>query len=305
MHELTGKRILITGVTGQVAGPVAAELALTNTVFGAARFKDPAARAGLEAAGVTPVAIDLERADLDEVPSDLDHVLHFAVAKTNDFDRDLAANAEGVAFLIEKAAGVQSFLHCSSTAVYEPHGHDPRVETDELGDNHRPFGFMPTYSISKIAAETCARYAARRFSVPVTIARLNVPYGDTYGWPLFQLWMMKAGHKIGVHANAPSQYNPIHHVDIVRSLPYLLGAASVPATVINWGGPEIVSIEQWCAEMGRLTGLTPSFETVTNTIETVVGDVGKLRDLGFTWSMPWHEGIARLVSTTHPELVKH
>ena len=42
-HEpapITGKRIAITGVTGWVAGPVAASLAAQgNTVFGVARFR--------------------------------------------------------------------------------------------------------------------------------------------------------------------------------------------------------------------------------------------------------------------------
>ena len=41
--SLTGRRILVTGVTGMVAGPMAARLASDNTVYGAARFADPAA----------------------------------------------------------------------------------------------------------------------------------------------------------------------------------------------------------------------------------------------------------------------
>ena len=42
---------------------------------------------------------------------------------------------------------------------------------------------METYSIAKIAAEAVARYGARRFELPTTIARLTVPYGDNGGWP--------------------------------------------------------------------------------------------------------------------------
>ena len=40
--SLSGKRILVTGVTGMVAGPMAARLAPDNTVYGAARFAEPA-----------------------------------------------------------------------------------------------------------------------------------------------------------------------------------------------------------------------------------------------------------------------
>ena len=56
LPDLKGKRILVTGVTGMVAAPVAKALAADNTVFGAARLKDPAAREALEAQGVTPDA---------------------------------------------------------------------------------------------------------------------------------------------------------------------------------------------------------------------------------------------------------
>ncbi len=76
------------------------------------------------------------------MPADLDLVLHFAVAKANDFELAFAANAEGSANLMEVAAGrsdrLRGFFHCSSTAVYEPLDHEPRVEGDLLGDSHRP-----------------------------------------------------------------------------------------------------------------------------------------------------------------------
>ena len=61
MEQITGKKILVTGVTGWVAGPVAAALAANgNTVYGAARFADAAQRGPVEATGVQPISIDLE-----------------------------------------------------------------------------------------------------------------------------------------------------------------------------------------------------------------------------------------------------
>jgi UDP-glucuronate 4-epimerase len=305
--DLTGKRILVTGATGQVAEPLAVALAATSTVYAAARFSNPKAKARLERAGVQCVTVDLEAAaagGLDAVPDDLDYVLNLAVAKTNDFDRDLAANAEATAFLIERTAGVKAFLHCSSTAVYAPTAHTPRSEGDLLGDSHASFGFMPTYSICKIAAESAAKYAAQRFNVPVTIARLNVPYGERYGWMMFHLMMMKGGHAVPVYSDAPSQYNPIHHDDIVASLGYLLAAATVPATVVNWGGTEVVSIEEWCAYMGSLTGLEAKLAPSDTTLPTVIGDTTKLQALGFTPKVHWRDGVARLVRTIAPDLVQ-
>ena len=124
VEQITGKKILVTGVTGWVAGPLAESLAAQgNTVYGAARFKDPDQRQPWHDKGVQTVSIDLAKGNLDEVPADLDLVLHFAVAKSNNFEEAFASNAHGSADLMEVAAARSnklSFLHCSSTAVYEP-----------------------------------------------------------------------------------------------------------------------------------------------------------------------------------------
>ena len=59
------------------------------------------------------------------------------------------------------------------------------AEDHPLGDNHRIWAssmpVMQTYSIGKIAAEAVARFGARRWNLPTTIARLAVPTGTTGG----------------------------------------------------------------------------------------------------------------------------
>ncbi len=194
--ELKGSTIVVTGVTGQVARPLATALARGNRVIGAARFSDAAARAELEASGVECVPVDLESGDMGQLPEDAEYVLNFAVAKTNDWERDLAANSGGVAFLMEHHRNARAFLHCSSTAVYKPEGHRVFDEDGPLGDNHGVWPFLRTYSICKIAAEGTARWAAERFGLPTTIARLSVPYGDSGGWPAIHLHMMLNGSAI-------------------------------------------------------------------------------------------------------------
>lgn len=309
MEPITGQRILVTGVTGWVAGPLAASLAAAgNTVFGAARFRDPAQREPWEAQNVRTVSIDLEKGRLDEVPTDLDLVLHFAVAKSNDFAQAFASNAHGSADLMEVAAARSdrmTFFHCSSTAVYAPHDHDPRTETDLLGDSHRPMPGMPTYSISKIAGEVLVQHTAKRLGVPTVIARLNVPYGDQYGWMLFHLMMMERGIPVPVHVDQPTSYTPIHADDIARSIPYLLSYASTPAEIVNWGGDQIVSIEDWCEEMGRLTGLEPTFNPTTATIAAIIPDLSKLHARGFRTTVDWRDGIRRQIAFNRPELLKN
>lgn len=290
---LAGARILVTGATGQVALPVALGLARDNHVIALARFKDAAARARLEAAGVECISVDLARGSFDDVPDDVDYVCNFGVVKSNKWDVDLSGNAESVGLLMAHCRNARAFLHCSSTGVYEAADGSPQLETDPLGDNHRVM--MPTYSISKIAAEAVVRTTCRIFQVPTTIARLNVPYGDGGGWPAFHLALVRAGMPVPVHPDGPSRFNPIHDDDILATLPALLDAASVPATIVNWGGDDETSIEAWCEYMGELVGVEAIFERTSATIGGIPTDNTKRRALTGPTLVGWKDGMRRMV----------
>lgn len=303
MSGISGARILVTGVTSEVAKPVAAALAADNEVFGAARFRDPAAREPLHDAGVKTVRLDLVRADLDDLPDAVDYVVHFAVVKSGKWPVDLDGNVGGLACLMERYQDARAFMHCSTTAVYQPDGHVEFSEDSPLGDSHRNY-YLPTYSISKIAAEATARHGARRYNLPTTIARLNVPYGDGGGWPAFHLAMMAAGQAIGVHPDAPSVFQPIHSDDIVATVPKLLAVAGVPATTVNWGGEEKVSIEEWTAYLGELTGLAPKLVESEQSLQSVELNLDRMHELIGPATVPWREGFRRMVHALRPDLIQ-
>jgi UDP-glucuronate 4-epimerase len=290
---LRDTRILVTGATGQVALPVALGLAAANEVIAVARFKDATLRDRLEAAGVQCIAVDFARGSFDGLPSDVDYVCNFAVVKSNRWEIDLAGNAEAAGLLMAHCRDARAFLHCSSTGVYEAAGGTPQRETDPLGDNHRVM--MPTYSISKIAAEAVVRTTCRLFDVPTTIARLNVPYGDGGGWPAFHLALMRSGRSVPVRPDGPSRFNPIHDDDILATLPAMLAAATVPATIVNWGGDEETSIEAWCEYLGKLVGVEPRFEHTTETIGGIPTDNTKRRALIGPTAVGWKDGMRRMV----------
>ncbi|MEM7413343.1 MAG: NAD(P)-dependent oxidoreductase [Myxococcota bacterium] len=300
---MEGNKVLVTGLTGQVAGPLALWLAESNEVWGLARFSDPAKREALESGGVRCETLDLEAGDFSDLPDDFDYVLHFAVSRAPepDFDRDLRSNAEGAGLLLAATRPKHAFFHCSTTGVYEAAGHTVFTESSPLGDNHRVM--MPTYSIAKIAAEAVVRTAARQFQVPTVIARLNTPYGNSGGWPYFHLMMMKGGVPIPVHTDAPSRYTLFHQKDIHRTLPALLEIADVPARIINWCGSEHVAIEDWCAYLGELTGLEPKFAPTDQTLESVMTDDSELRKLAGPSQVPWKQGLREMVEAIAPDLL--
>lgn len=302
MNEpLLGKRILITGPTGQVARPVTEALAANNDVIGVARFRDEAARRELESIGVTCIAVDLAASHFDDVPDDVDYVLNLAVVKSNRWEVDLRGNAEAAGLLMSHCRSAAAFLHCSSTGVYSHAASHLLTETDPLGDNHRVM--LPTYSIAKIATEAVVRTEARQLNLPTTIARLNVPYGDNGGWPLFHLEMLLAGAPIMVHPDRPNLFNPIHEDDIIATIPALLAAATVPATIVNWGGDQQVDLEDWVQELATIASVDATFDITEATIGGVTIDNTKRLELLGPTTVDWRDGMRRMVAAQHPELL--
>ena len=301
--ELAGSKILVTGATGQVALPVVEHFAACSEVFALARFAREEDRERIAALGAKVLPADLaDRASLEVVPDDIDYVLNFAVVKTGNFDYDLAANGEGVGNLMMRCRSARGFLHFSSTAVYEYAGHEPRTESAPLGDNHR--SMFPTYSISKIAAETVCRFAAHQLDLPTTIARLSVPYGDNGGWMYFHLLMMQQGMPIDLHPERPNDYNPLHSDDYIEKIPYLLGAATPEVTTVNFGGSQKVSIEEWCAYIGELTGLEPTFRDNPEAFGSLAIDTTRMHELIGPTRVDWREGIQRQIETLAPDMLR-
>jgi UDP-glucuronate 4-epimerase len=107
--------------------------------------------------------------------------------------------------------------------------------------------------------------------------------------------MIRGGVPIPVHHDAPSVYNPIHEDDIIAMVHAMLSAAAVPATVVNWGGEDAVSIEDWCAYLGELTGMEATFQSTDQTIESVTVDLTRMHELVGHATVPWQEGFARMV----------
>lgn len=298
---LKNQKILITGATSQVARPVVKTLSAENEVFGLARFREAEQRQEIEALGAHTLAVDLADGEMNEVPQDFDYVLHFAVVKTGDFEYDLKANAEGVGFLMSHCRGVKAFLHCSSAGVYHDETEEPLRETDPLGDNHRCM--MPTYSICKIAAESVVRMSSRLWNIPSIIARFSVPYGDNGGWPWYHLMMMKAGVPIPVHTQGPCYYNLIHEDDYIGMLPALLANASVPATIMNWGGNTATSIEEWCSYLSELTGLEAQIAPTDGALKSLPIDTTRMIEKVGPTRTDWKDGIRRMVESRNPELL--
>jgi nucleoside-diphosphate-sugar epimerase len=301
---LTDEKILITGPAGQIAAPLCEYLAADNDVWGIARFSVPGSREEIDALGLTTRVVDLGEGDFGDLPDDFTYVLHLAAAigGTTDYDQSLRVNAEGTGLLLQHCRKAKAALVMSTASVYKPNG-DPRhafVETDPLGEAVLPGA--PTYSVTKIAEEAVARYCARALDLPVTIARMNAAYSWRGGLPAYHLDAIVAGTPVVVR-NDPCPYSPIHQDDINAQTEPLLAAASVPATIVNWGGDEAVGPHEWCAYFGELTGREANVvvKEMPGTARGSIMDATKRASITGPCTVSWRDGMRQTFEARYPD----
>ncbi len=305
LTDMQGAKVLVTGAAGNLGLPLVGHLAVGNEVWGIARFRDPTSREKVEAAGATTRPIDLAAGDFGDLPDDFDYVIHLAMFKGDvDYDAALRMDAEGTALLLAHCRGARAALVMSTGAVYRPAG-DPShayAETDGLGEGKVPS--LPTYSISKITEEAAARASARLYDLPVVITRMNCGYGSNGGMPAWHLDSIMAGRPVPCGSPGP-KYSPIHQDDINVQTELMLAAASVPATIVNWGGDDIVGPEDWCPYLGELTGkpIEAAGGASAGSYPGSIYDVSKRRSITGPCEVSWREGMRRTLAGRYPAAI--
>jgi nucleoside-diphosphate-sugar epimerase len=303
MHD---EKILITGPAGRIAFGLARSLAADNDVWGIARFRAPGSREEVEALGVTTRVVDLGSGEYDDLPRDFTYLLHLAADFSDeDYDKALRINAEGTGFLLDHCRSAKAALVMSTLTVYRPNP-DPwhaAREDGPLGDQLATHS--APYSVSKIAQEAVARYCARAFDLPVVITRMGAAYGDRGGLPKMHLDDVAAGRPVQTRWD-PIPYSPIHDDDIARQVEPLLGAASVPATIVNWCGDDAVSVQEWTAYFGELLGVDASVDVTPVPCSSLgsVGDPTRRRSITGPCEVHWRDGFRRMAANAYPDRVR-
>ncbi len=302
---LSGEKVLITGPAGRIAFGIAKTLAAENDVWGIARFSDPATRAEVEALGVTTRRVDYGDGDFRDLPSDFTYLLHIAADFGEDYERGLRVNAEGTGLLLSHCRRAKAALVMSTVTVYKPHPDPwhPFREDDPIGDAGLPH--PQPYSIVKIGEEAVARYCAREFDLPVTIARMGSAYGDRGGLPLWHLESIAGGQPVVARWD-PLPYSPIHYDDINAQVEPLLDAATVPATIVNWAGDVPVTVQQWSAYFAELLGVDAQVVTEPVPAASIgsVGDHTKRSLITGPCRVDWRNGFRDMAAHYFPDRVK-
>jgi UDP-glucuronate 4-epimerase len=305
---LSAKKILVTGATGQIVGPATTALVEDNEVWALGRWGDPAARSTFETLGIHAATWQMDDPNLEGVPTDFTHVIHAAPHRgdAGNWEEAISANCIAAGALMTHCRDAEAFLFVSTTGVYSRIAPEhPYTESDPTG-GHAPWN--PLYPITKIAAEGVVRAYCSTLPLPTTMARMNVGMGPT-GWggmPVMYFKSMLAGEPISVPADHTNFMNPIHTDDITRQIPLLLGAASTPATIVNWCGDETVSELDMIAHISAITGVEAILAPSESPLRAMfASDNTRRMELIGRCEVHWRDGVTRTIEAHFPGSVKN
>ncbi len=292
MAAVSGRRIVVTGASGLVALPVALELAKTNDVYAVARFSDPGQKRLIEQAGAIPVACDLAGDDLSALPSSADIVINYAVLPPSHPDA-FRLNTGATGRLARHFRDAQAFVHGSTGSAYHYQGERPLREDD-------PYGLHPPveeYSASKIASEFLLRHISEDYDLPTTIVRIFSFYGPRGGAVAQRLDQVAKGQPVSVFPGVRNVYTPLFEDDYVAKTIAATGIAKVGGEVINIGGTEAVTTQEYCQMAGELVGKAPIF-IENSTSWPIWADTTKMVRLLGPNTVSMREGVRRTLDAS-------
>ena len=147
--------------------------------------------------------------------------------------------------------------------------------------------------MSKIAQEAVARTCARLYDLPVTIARMNASYGPNGGLPVYHLDCDRGGQRVTDALGSV----PVHADPRGRHQPPDRRAArcrdACPPRIVNWGGDEAVTVQEWSAFFAELTGHDVPVDVVETpgTLRGSIADPTARQAVAGPCTVSWHDGL--------------
>lgn len=300
MAQLSGRRVLVTGASGLVALPVAVELAKSNEVYAVARFSDPEQKRLVEQAGARAISYDLADPDLSPLPKSVDVVINYAVLPfTNRNHYDVNAGAAGR--LARRYRECQAFVQGSTGSLYEYQGERPLREDDPYGLHSS----AENYAASKIAAEFLLKHLSEDYKMPTTIVRIFSFYGPRGGGVTQRIDQVARGEPVSVYPGVRNIHTPLYQDDYVEKTIAAAGIAKIGGEVVNVGGTEAVTTQEYCEMAGELLGKKPTF-VENSRAWPIWADTTKMVKLLGPNKVSVREGVKRCVESSQAQRVtKH
>jgi len=226
----------------------------------------------------------------------------------NDPRLDFETNALGTFNVLDAAlqAGAKKFVYISSASVYGTPQHFP------MGEDHPTKPFVP-YGASKLAGEIYCRSFFQTYGLPLVIGRPFCVYGPREN-P--ELALVEVSRYLRWHLNgkpiqivgdlARKTRDFVHISDVVQGLLLIVERAPV-GEVFNLGSGEEVTMRELTDVISSVTGhpaVVDAIPEITQDTYRLVGDISKIRSLGYTPRVSLAEGVRQLAEELgeHPEM---
>ena len=296
MSGITGKRVLVTGASGLVALPVAVELAKNNEVYAVARYSDPEQKRLIEAAGAHAVTFDLADEDLSPLPKSVDMVINYAVLPSTHKDA-YNVNAGATGRLARRYRDCEAFVHGSTGSLYEYQGERPLCENDPYGLHSS----AENYAASKIAAEFLLKHLSVDYQLPVVMIRIFSFYGPRGGGVTQRIDQVARGEPVSVYPGVRNVHTPLYEDDYVEKTIAAAGIAKVGAEIINVGGTEAVTTQEYCQMAGKRLGKEPTF-IENSKAWPIWADTARMVNLLGLNKVSVREGVRRVIEASNARL---
>ncbi len=297
MTQMSGRRVLVTGASGLVALPVAAELAKDNEVHAVARWSNPAQRRILDAAGARTIAFDMAEEDLSPLPQSVDVVINYGVLGPNDPDV-YNVNARAAGRLARRYRDCQAFVHGSTGSLYQYQGERPLREDDAYGLHSS----TEAYAASKIATEILLQHLSEDYAMPLTIIRIFSFYGPRGGGVTQRIDQVAKGLPVSVYPGVRNVHTPMYEDDYVEKTIAAAGIARVGGEIVNLGGTDAVTTQDYCRMAGELLGKEPIF-VENSRAWPIWADTTKMERLLGPCKVSMREGVRRVVESSPDQRV--
>lgn len=232
-----------------------------------------------------------------------DLIFHLAAnangtVSVNDPRLDFETNALGTFNVLDAAvqAGAKKFVYISSASVYGTPQRFP------MGEDHPTKPFIP-YGASKLAGEICCRSFFQTYGLPLVIGRPFCVYGPREHPKLalvevsrYLRWHLN-GKPIQIVGDLDRKTRDFVHVsDVVQGLLLIADQASA-GEVFNLGSGEEMTMRELTDVISSVTGclaVVDAIAEITEDTYRLVGDISKIRALGYTPRVSLAEGVRQL-----------
>ncbi len=250
--------IIFLGVAGKIGvtlARMAKRAAPHKRVIGVSRFSEAGVEERLNAAGVETIRCDLLDRDAVNALPKLPNVVYMAGLKFDAGGReDFLWAMNTLAPAICADAFAQSRIVAFSTIHVYPWTNPLHGGVTEASP---PLARPGEYANSVVGRERTFQYFSRLHGTPGRLLRFVYAIDPRYGVMQEVAAWVKAGQPVPL---ATGHVNVMWQGDANAQFLRMLGHCETPASPINIGGPETVSVRQLALRFGELLGVEPVFE---------------------------------------------